>query len=122
MPAVTITYTDRPERIIIVQPERSDAIPIWHSGADETEAVSVIVRGPDAWSVKKAIELIQAAPEMYEALSDLLARFVGGTHYLHTPEDNASCPDCKAQAAAERAIAHAKGGSTQHEYMQRPRQ
>ena len=114
----TVEYHEQPERIIVVSHAQTSALLGWHSGADETEPVDVIVKGPDLWSVQKAVRLVEVAPKMYEALNNVMAA-IHQPHYLHTPEDSGSCPTCKALRDAENAIAAACGGVLQRDALRR---
>jgi len=109
----TVEYPEQPERIIIVNHAQTSALLGWHSGADETEPVDVIVKGPDMWSVQKAIRLIEVAPKMYEALSDLIDAVYNPMIPAHGLKG--------AVEAAERAIAAACGGVLQRDALQRGR-
>ncbi len=77
-----------------------------------TESVSVCVAGTDEWSVTKALELIRAAPMLYDALNRLV------DHTLALDETIAAgnnLPDCILNA--QRAIAAAKGAVLQRDRL-----
>jgi hypothetical protein len=99
----------------------TDKLPINHmrhienfvSGSEECEAVAVLVAGTDEWSVQKAIELIAAAPQMYDVLHDLIEVLTACA--LALPLEEVTLLDTieAADLNVQRAIAAARGGVLQ---------
>jgi len=71
--------------------------------AEDCLSVAVLVAADDEWSATKAIELIAAAPQMYDVLNDLLCQ----------PDQN----QAEMLQRIHRAIAAAKGAMLQKDRM-----
>jgi DNA-directed RNA polymerase subunit F len=72
------------------------------SGVDECESVAVLVAADDEFSAQKAIELINAAPQMYEALHYIQS-------FINCEPDDAEEMREKLDTIVARAIAAAHG-------------
>ena len=85
--------------------------------AEDCLSVAVLVAADDEWSATKAIELIAAAPQMYDVLNDLIEVLTACALALPLEEvtllDNLEAADLNLQ----RAIAAAKGAMLQKDRM-----